>query len=82
MSHSMTIIISRWLFGGDVNLHLDEDGVVVNEATLVELSKGDEARTPTGHIHFCLGSPEAAAQWIWLEHINNVSSLMLVDETK
>ena len=70
------------LDGGDIHLHLDEDGVILYEATLVKLCKRDEVRTPTGYVHVCLGSLEAAAQWIWLKHINNVSSMMLVDETE
>ena len=76
-------VLPLWVLnGGHVHHGFYEDGVVFNEATLVELSKGDKARTPAGHIHVCLGLLEAAAQWIWLEHINNVSSMMLVDETE
>ena len=48
----------------------------------MKICQGDEARTSTGHVHVCLRSQEAAAQWIWLELINNVSSMMLVDETE
>ena len=42
----------------------------------------DEARAPTGYVHVCLGSLEAGAHWIWLEHVHNISPVMLVDETE
>ena len=59
---------------------LDEDRIVDNKPSSLQLCVGNKSWTPAGNIHVRFRFPERAAHWVWLEGVDNIPSSRLVDE--
>ena len=67
-------------YGTDVNDTLDEDGVINNEPSSLQLRMGHKSWTPTSDIHIRFRFAERATHGVWLEGIDDIPSSRLVDE--
>ena len=67
-------------YGTDVNDTLNEDGVIDNEPSSLQLCMGHKSWAATSDIHIGFWLAERAAHGVWLEGIDDIPPSCLVDE--
>ena len=63
-----------------INQTFDEDRIINNEATSLQLCVGDKSWTATGNVHVRVSLPKRAAHGVWLEGFEDVPTSRLVEE--